>query len=369
MSDPSTPTSIVLIISHLYPRFGLETAVLALAHSLSQSCDVRIICISQDEAIFKASKSDTEFVPVETWGHATRGFRRAVSAIWLRRRLRSVEADVIILCGAWAAIPSLLSFRKANLERVLVWEHSFDSKKVRSNRSLRVLRTIAKGLYGRAASIICVSEKLLSDLDDAGFKGRKVVIPNIIDINYDFEIGQRKFGRLICVGTLSRTKNQALAIEALSLLPERYTLDIVGDGPERVALERLAQSRDVTNRVEFHGYLHDPIKLMRHAAMLVHPALGETFGIVLFEASSVGIPVVALNQSVMVDFVPDLIPGLLAHPTAISFADAIMELGANPPATEEFEKARARRKGMISDAKARWRREIKLVVERGDGAH
>ncbi|WP_194624260.1 glycosyltransferase [Mycolicibacterium phlei] len=369
-SRAAHPSSIALIASHLYPRFGLETAVQNLARFLT--CEyptVKIICISQDAGLLRENVRTIRDLNVEVWAGPNRGFRRAFSAFRLRRRIRAIDSDVVIACGAWAAIPLLLSIRNSNARRTIVWEHSFDQEKVRTNKSLRVLRALAKALYRRASTIACVSRKLELDMETTGFITRKVTIANLIEVDDDavnkISHTEAIAGRLICVGTLSATKNQALAIRTLSLLPEYYTLDVVGDGPERSALERLAEESGVADRVTFHGYVNDPVLLMRKATILVHPAHGETFGIVLFEASSVGVPVVALNQSVMADIVPELIPGALAEPTVESFAEAITQLTKHPPTAEDFARANMRRQELVAEAKARWIREINIAYSQG----
>jgi glycosyltransferase involved in cell wall biosynthesis len=61
--------------------------------------------------------------------------------------------------------------------------------------------------------------------------------------------------RLISVGALRHGKNVDLLIKALALLPEGFTLTIVGDGPERSSVERLADSLGVSGRTHFTGTL------------------------------------------------------------------------------------------------------------------
>lgn len=356
--------SIVMVMSHFYPRLGLETATIALAHALGDEYDTKVVCLAQDKVTLEANKALLGAIPAESWGGTARGLHRISSAICHYPRLRSINSDLVILCGAWAAIPYLIAMPRQKGSRVIVWEHSFEKEKIRSNRTLRVLRSLARLVYKRAGVIVCVSERLLLDLERAGFHGRKAVIPNLIDVSVGKLERVHERGRLSCVGTLSSTKNQALAITALALLPDAFTLDIVGDGPERHNLEDLASMLGVDSRVTFHGYLDSPFDLMQRASIFVHPALGETFGIALFEASALGLPVVALNQSIMAEFVPNLIPGELSADTAESFASAIRKLDEVPPTHEEFEAAKSRRELLISDAKSRWHREITLALQR-----
>src|SRR5204862_4888119 len=88
-------------------------------------------------------------------------------------------------------------------------------------------------------------------------------------------------------GRLVRTKGVALLLRALERVPPRSCrLLIVGDGPERAALEALARAAGDSLRVEFKGWLspQECAACLASCDVLVHPALNETSGTVLLEA-------------------------------------------------------------------------------------
>jgi glycosyltransferase involved in cell wall biosynthesis len=100
---------------------------------------------------------------------------------------------------------------------------------------------------------------------------------------------------LFTVGRLERYKRVDRAIGAMSKLPERYRLTIVGDGPERDALERQADRIGVDDRVRFRGHVSTEELHGWYAAADAYLALSEdeSFGMTLLEAASAGAPVVA----------------------------------------------------------------------------
>lgn len=98
--------------------------------------------------------------------------------------------------------------------------------------------------------------------------------------------------RLLMVGTLTKNKNQRMAIEALELLPQ-CTLTLVGDGPERGELERLASQLNVQNRVTFTGFVTDPSQYYQNHDLLLMLSQFEAFPYVVLEAMSAYCPVVA----------------------------------------------------------------------------
>jgi 1,2-diacylglycerol 3-alpha-glucosyltransferase len=100
---------------------------------------------------------------------------------------------------------------------------------------------------------------------------------------------------LFTVGRLERYKRVDRAIGALAKLPERYRLTIVGDGPERDALEHRAEKSGVLDRVRFRGHVSTEELHGWYAVADAYLALSEdeSFGMTLLEAASAGAPVVA----------------------------------------------------------------------------
>jgi glycosyltransferase involved in cell wall biosynthesis len=103
----------------------------------------------------------------------------------------------------------------------------------------------------------------------------------------------------------------------------RIVLKVVGDGPERAALER--QSAAGGGAVEFLGRLSDEQirDLYRRARVVMLPG-EEDFGIVPLEAQSCGRPVIALARGGALEtVVPDVTGLLVDQPSGEAFADAI----------------------------------------------
>jgi glycosyltransferase involved in cell wall biosynthesis len=257
----------------------------------------------------------------------------------------------------------LFALPKRARMRTLVWEHSFGNHQISSNKRLAVLRAVARPLYARAHATITVSESLRRDMLGAGFGGTIEVIPNIIR-KFDSDHAKEVIpGRLLAIGSLRKNKNQSLALRTLALLPTHYSLDILGDGPERSALERLAVELGIADRVNFHGYFPNPAEYFARAQFVIHPSLGETYGLVLFEASEFGKPVVAANQSVMAELIPQLVPGAVAEPHPRAFASAILALEANPVADEDFAEAADRRDLVSQNIVRDWERLISSAAQ------
>jgi glycosyltransferase involved in cell wall biosynthesis len=139
--------------------------------------------------------------------------------------------------------------------------------------------------------------------------------------------------RVLFVGRLASQKGVGTLVSAAALLkhPSARVL-LVGDGPERKALERRARRIGVGDRVRFEGFLaHDRLPAaMAHADLLVLPSVYEELGTVLLEAVQAGLPVVASRTGGIPDVIEDGANGLLVPPgEPEAFARAIDRLLAD----------------------------------------
>jgi glycosyltransferase involved in cell wall biosynthesis len=156
-----------------------------------------------------------------------------------------------------------------------------------------------------AAGIITVSQALKDELVALGVAPSRVkVLRNGVDLQM-FQPKDRATARaalgldgptLVSVGLLIERKGHALVIEALANLPG-YRLVIVGEGPDRPALEQLAARLGVADRVRFLGRVaHERLADIYTAAdALVLASSREGWPNVLLEAMACGTPVVASN--------------------------------------------------------------------------
>jgi teichuronic acid biosynthesis glycosyltransferase TuaC len=102
---------------------------------------------------------------------------------------------------------------------------------------------------------------------------------------------------LVTVAHLVARKRHADVLRALAVLGARHpTLrySIVGEGPERTALEGLSARLGVADRVDFHGQLAPPAALeqARRATLFVMPSTEEAFGVAYVEAMAACVPAI-----------------------------------------------------------------------------
>tara|TARA_B110000438_G_C15792260_1_gene641270 strand:- start:830 stop:1993 length:1164 start_codon:yes stop_codon:yes gene_type:complete len=156
--------------------------------------------------------------------------------------------------------------------------------------------------YRYTSKIIATSDALSSNIIDKFNIDRKkvVLIPNPADTKY-FLPKKKRTDRpftFISIALLRNEKRLDILIKAFSQLSihiPNIALTVIGDGPEKNKLELLSQKLKINNHINFIGYQNKEkvADLLRDHDVLVLSSEVETFGVVLVEAMSVGLPVIA----------------------------------------------------------------------------
>ncbi|MCH8153367.1 MAG: glycosyltransferase family 4 protein [Planctomycetes bacterium] len=230
--------------------------------------------------------------------------------------------------------------------------------KLRSRNNLarltagRNLLSLARDLvfYSKISGIVAVGHNVAADLTGT-FLRRFVNLDQLITISNGIDTeqfapceAQRRATRselslsesapmFLCASRLHREKGIHLAIDAFADLDQLdSSLVIVGDGPQRSDLERLARARDVEQRVHFVGAVaHEQVARWLNAAdVFVFTTLrDEGAPLNVLEALSVGLPVV-VSESVGRRF-PPLRSVFLVNPDNRQAVSGCMQLALRAP--------------------------------------
>ena len=128
-----------------------------------------------------------------------------------------------------------------------------------------------------------------------------IMIPNTID-KLPKEVSSLKEKRFISVGRLSKEKGFIDLLKLYKNILKHYpdwTLDIVGDGPLREELEQYITDNSLQDKVTLHGFQgKDYIDSLLHkSSIYLMTSYTESFGIVLIEAMSHGLPCIAYDSA------------------------------------------------------------------------
>jgi len=139
---------------------------------------------------------------------------------------------------------------------------------------------------------------------------------------------------VLLLARLRRVKGHRTALGAVAELGRRgveVRLLLVGDGPDREALEGEVARLGISGQVHFVGHCEDVAAVFGLADLVVIPSLADALPKVAIEALAAGVPVVASAVEGLRDVFTHGQDGLLVPPgDSAALADAIQKVHAHP---------------------------------------
>ena len=208
---------------------------------------------------------------------------------------------------------------------------------------IRLLPPFMRRLYPKADALIAVSHGVADDLVGAHLidRDRIVVIHNPVDASRLRSLANEEVDHpwltgpdscvILGVGRLVPQKDFRTLVEAVSLIDRECRLIILGDGPERDALESFA--RDLGVELLLPGYVRNPYSWMVRADVVALSSIFEGFPNVLVEALALGRPVVSTDCDSGPSEILDngRIGRLVPVGDAEAMAGALIDVLAKPP--------------------------------------
>lgn len=285
-----------------------------------------------------------DFAPLaQEWDIATFRFSRwkllsprTLFRLW--RKLRREKPDLLVLFtvlpNIWGRIMGCLAG-----VRVIVANCRQSANPPRQHE--RTLRRFAKHMICNASS--------LKDLvvDRYGWKEERVtVIHNGVDLEtFQPPAEPRPEDRkvVLCLARLVPDKDHETLVHAFKIVNERHSraeLWIVGNGPRRDVIRKLARKTLPEGCVKVMGAQLDVAQLLHDADVLVLSTHREGFPNAVAEAMAAGLPVVATDVDGLSELVQDEVTGLLIPSGNKTFlAAGINRLLSNPEERAAFGKA------------------------------
>ena len=303
----------ILIVNVSLNRGGVEKQILHLVKYYRKSevmKKIDIILLSEEGAwVLEARKFVTVYsLSKKIPSNCFLKLIWPISLIFKLKKFLSQKDYDIILTFLW--LPTLITICSKPKKVPVVWSVQSDleeSMKIHLDRKIREF-LIKKFIVNNVDYFLPVSSgikrKLVNWLN-VPFEKVKL-IPNSVDLEEivikaktrDERIPpKKKRFRILAVGRFHIAKGMDIFLRSISLLPpdlkEQIEVYIIGDGPERLNLERLRAGVGLTETVNFLGFRDNPYVWMASADIFVSPSRWETFGIVIVEAMALGLPVIA----------------------------------------------------------------------------
>lgn len=223
----------------------------------------------------------------------------------IAKRIRHIGPDLVLTYG-WGGTDALIANRLANIAPAVHAEDGFlpEEAIVQKKKRLYYRRAIfrfarrlvvpSKTLENIAGHTWWIPERKLSYIPNGVDTGRFSPASETTDSDWARQWGIDRARMVIgTVGALRPEKNQARLIKTTSrmLAQKNVHLLIVGDGPERAALESQARDLGVHDFVHFTGNISDPSHCYRLMDVFALTSDTEQMPISLLEAMATGLPV------------------------------------------------------------------------------
>ena len=293
---------------------GIEKCISTLANTLCKNYQVNVIStyklyekpsfpiddrVKITYLIPDLSPSKNEFIDSVKHLKFIKGFQLGITnlkVLYLKKKkmieaIKNCDSDVIIstrdIHNDW-----LGKYGNQNILKI-GWEHNHhnnDKKYIN-----KIIKSVSKLDY-----FVLVSKEL-EEFYRQKVKCKTVYIPNTLDY-YPKKVSDLEEKRIISVGRLSEEKGYLDLIDVFSLVHQVYPdwkLDIIGDGNQKENIQKKIEEYGLKDFIILHGFQNKEYinQLLQKSSIYVMCSYTESFGIVLLEAFSFGIPCVAFDSA------------------------------------------------------------------------
>jgi glycosyltransferase involved in cell wall biosynthesis len=324
----------IALVSDWYPprRGGIESHLEQLATRLrDRGHDVHVITSTRGPASLEPGitihRLDVRRLPA--FGVAMEPVAGRITEIVEREKIEVVHAHVSIVSPVAAG--GGLAAHRTRTPCVLTF-HSF----VPATPLWASLAGRALGTSAWKARMTAVSSRVAREVRAFAPQSPMTILPNAIDTAFWMPspgtVDRRDRITLVFAGRLQAKKRPLLLLDVLRELHRRapqapWHLRIVGTGPLEPALRRVIVREGLAGRVTLDAWSDRTAlrEALRSSDVFLSTARRESFGLAALEARAVGLPVVAMGDSGVADFIRDGESGLLAADDA-AFVQAVRRL-------------------------------------------
>ncbi len=291
-------TKVLLVVPSLVAG-GQERVAVNTANILAQDYDITLAVFTKNNAVFHPNCRVLDLhIPSSKgyWQKIINVFRRIIALKKLKHKL---NIDISISFGNTANMANVLSKTE---DRAIISIRGYYSLRFKTP----LFKIVDRVIYNMADKIICVSEKMASDMISLYHipKDKVFTLYNPYDIDslskQAIQPITTAFGHpaIVAMGSLEKVKGYNHLLSAFAHvqreIPEA-NLVFIGDGRARDALKKRVDKLGLSNSITFLGFQSNPFCYLARCDMFVLPSINEGFPNALVEAMACGLPVIATD--------------------------------------------------------------------------
>ncbi len=285
---------------------GMEKGIAMLVNATHQQIEHIILCIKETGESERLLPKGSRVISL----HKSDG-NSILFLFRLARMLKELKPDIVHTRN-WVGLDGVIAARMAGIKNIIHGEHGWGVADPDGRNTKRVF--IRRVLSWMTKEYICVSRQMVPWLEnDIGISRRRITqIYNGVDYIHYTPVKRNVSNNGIVIGAVGRLdpiKDHPTLFKAFEELKRSIpdaTLMVVGDGPEREKLEKLAG-----DRIVFLGNRSDVPELMQTFDLFVLPSINEGISNTILEAMATGLPVLASRTGGNPELVEDGINGHL----------------------------------------------------------
>ncbi|WP_245606720.1 glycosyltransferase [Thiothrix lacustris] len=272
---------------------GAEKVVSDLSFQFAKQHDVTLILFDGSRLYYPYAGELIDIQCPSKDGFLPRLFNFLDRAYQLRRIFKMKRFDTIIGVMEHASFPAILASRLTIAANHCNPERNFS----------RFDWLFARWLFPRAKKVVAVSKEGMRIFQQhLGLKNLDCLY-NPVNLYRIRELSKERSSvtiegqYIVAAGRLSPEKNFKSLLDAYAQSQARQTfkLAILGEGPERAALEQHIKQHGLEQQVILPGFMRNPYPYIAHSHCLVLSSLHEGFPVILIEALGLGRPVISTD--------------------------------------------------------------------------
>ena len=230
-------------------------------------------------------------------------------------------------CQLFTPMAKLIAF---SLTPLVTTEHSSNNRR----RTKKWLKPVDRWMYNRYSAVVCISEKSKKNLENhLGKSARFLTISNGVDTSRFIrpikDVSHQQQFVIAMVAGLRVEKDHETVLKAMALLPDNYSLWLVGDGVKADSLKALTADLGLENRVTFMGVRLDVPDILEQSDIVLLSSHWEGLSLSSIEGMVSGRPFLASDVDGLREMVSDA-GVLFEHANDKDLAQKIQWLCENP---------------------------------------